>query len=126
MGAEVASGTSKQAGPAPAVTASVTESKSNSPILGMAVRPTGGYWLVAADGGVFAFGGAPYYGSMAGQSLNAPIVNIQSTPDGGGYYLVGADGGVFTFGDATYAGGGSYSGAFINNLQVLMNTAFIL
>ena len=34
------------------------------------------YWLVAADGGVFAFGEAPFYGSMGGQHLNEPIVSI--------------------------------------------------
>ncbi len=29
----------------------------NQPIVGMAAMPTGGgYWLVAADGGIFAFG----------------------------------------------------------------------
>jgi hypothetical protein len=25
-----------------------------------------GYWLVAADGGIFAFGAAPFFGSAAG------------------------------------------------------------
>jgi hypothetical protein len=33
-----------------------------------------GYWLVAADGGVFAFGDAVFYGSMGGHYLNAPVV----------------------------------------------------
>ena len=36
-----------------------------------------GYWEVAADGGVFAFGSAQFYGSLAGQALNAPIVGIR-------------------------------------------------
>lgn len=37
----------------------------NAPIVGMAATPTGkGYWLVAADGGVFAFGDAVYLGGM--------------------------------------------------------------
>jgi hypothetical protein len=31
---------------------------------GATVRPTPGYWLVGADGGVFSFG-APFYGSGA-------------------------------------------------------------
>jgi hypothetical protein len=32
----------------------------------MAVTSTGrGYWLVAADGGLFAYGDAPYFGSIA-------------------------------------------------------------
>ena len=62
------------------------------------------YWLVAADGGVFAFGNAKYYGSTGKITLNAPIVGMAATPDDKGYWLVGADGGVFAFGDATFYG----------------------
>lgn len=37
----------------------------NAPIVGMAATPTGaGYWLVAADGGVFAFGDARMLGNV--------------------------------------------------------------
>jgi hypothetical protein len=32
-----------------------------------------GYWLVGADGGVFAFGDAPFDGSMAQATLRAPV-----------------------------------------------------
>jgi hypothetical protein len=64
----------------------------------------GGYWLDAADGGVFSFGNATYYGSMGGKHLNAPVVAMAATPDGRGYWLVGADGGIFAFGDAGYHG----------------------
>ncbi len=70
---------------------------------GVAVVSTpdgGGYWVTASDGSVFAFGDAQFYGSMGGQSLNAPIVGMAATPDGGGYWLVASDGGVFSFGDA--------------------------
>ena len=36
----------------------------NQPIVGMASTPTGnGYWLVASDGGIFAFGDAAFHGS---------------------------------------------------------------
>ena len=66
--------------------------------------PPSGYWMVGLDGGVFAFGNRGYYGSMAGQSLAAPVFGIASTPDGKGYWLVGADGGVFAFGNAKYFG----------------------
>lgn len=63
-----------------------------------------GYRIVGSDGGVFTFGGAPYYGSTGGQHLNAPIVGMASTPNGG-YYLVATDGGIFTFGPgATFYG----------------------
>jgi hypothetical protein len=48
----------------------------------MAANPDGpGYWLVATDGGVFAFGGAPYEGSLGGTTLNAPISGIAAVPN---------------------------------------------
>lgn len=68
-----------------------------------------GYWLVKpSDGGVFAYDGAPFFGSMAGRPLQAPIVDAASTETGNGYYLLGADGGVFCFGDAQFTD--SYAG----------------
>jgi|tagenome__1003787_1003787.scaffolds.fasta_scaffold20985987_2 hypothetical protein len=77
----------------------------NQPIVGVAATPTGnGYWLVAADGGVFTFGDAHYFGSTGNRALNAPIIGLAATPSGKGYWLLGADGGVFTFGDAHFYG----------------------
>ena len=64
----------------------------------------GGYWLVASDGGVFAFGDARFYGSTGSIRLNRPVVGMAATPDGGGYWLVASDGGVFAFGDARFYG----------------------
>jgi hypothetical protein len=64
----------------------------------------GGTWLAASDGGVFAFGSAPFYGSMGGQRLNRPIITMAATPTGKGYWLVASDGGVFAFGDAGFYG----------------------
>jgi hypothetical protein len=64
-----------------------------------------GYWLVASDGGIFAFG-APFYGSAGGARLLQPVVGMAGTPDGGGYWLAAADGGLFTYGNANFAGGG--------------------
>ncbi len=75
-----------------------------APVVGGAVdASTGGYWEVAADGGVFAFG-APFAGSMGGRRLDSPIVGMAATPDGGGYWLVASDGGIFAFGDASFFG----------------------
>ena len=61
---------------------------------------------MGADGGVFAFGDAGYFGSLQSLHLTpaSPIVGIAATPTGKGYWLVGADGGVFAFGDAGYFG----------------------
>ena len=75
----------------------------NVSVVGVAHAAGGGYWVATADGGVFAFG-APFFGSMGGIPLNAPITGIASTPDHGGYWLVASDGGVFSFGDAAFYG----------------------
>jgi hypothetical protein len=73
--------------------------------VGVTATPDGhGYWLVASDGGVFAFGDASFAGSTGGTPLNAPVVGMAATPDGHGYWMVASDGGVFTFGDAPFVG----------------------
>lgn len=89
------------------------------------VQPTGsttasGYWLAARDGGVFAFGDAPFAGSMGGSTLNAPLVAVSPTTTGDGYWLVARDGGVFTFGDAPFLG--SAAASPLNSPIVAMHT----
>jgi len=77
----------------------------NQPIVGMAqTADGGGYWMVAADGGVFAYGDAGFYGSAGNLVLNKPIVGMAATRDGKGYWLVASDGGVFAYGDAVFQG----------------------
>ena len=66
-----------------------------------AATPGGGYWLVASDGGVFAFG-APFRGSMGGTRLNKPVTGM--VPFGNGYLMVAEDGGVFDFSDLPFLG----------------------
>jgi hypothetical protein len=63
-----------------------------------AFQLTPGYWEVASDGGIFAFGGATFFGSMGGQHLNAPTVGMADDPTSGGYWEVASDGGIFAFG----------------------------
>ena len=70
-------------------------------VLGLTGR---GYWSVASDGGVFAFGSAPFYGSTGAIRLNSPMVGMAPTAAGDGYWLVAADGGVFAFGGAVFRG----------------------
>jgi uncharacterized protein YkwD/ribosomal protein L24E len=77
----------------------------NRPIVGMAAAADSkGYWLVASDGGVFAFGSAKFYGSTGSIRLNRPIVGIAATSNGGGYWMVASDGGIFAFGNAKFYG----------------------
>ena len=63
-----------------------------------------GYWLVASDGGIFAYGNAAFYGSTGALKLNKPIVGMAPTASGKGYWLVASDGGIFSFGDASFYG----------------------
>ncbi len=98
---------------------SVAGSPLDRPIVGMAATPTGrGYWLVASDGGIFAFGDARFHGTTGGTTLNRPIVGMAATPTGRGYWLVASDGGIFTFGDARFHG--STGGTTLNRPIVAM------
>src|SRR5204862_159305 len=77
------------------------------PIVAMATTADGtGYWLVAADGGIFSFN-APFYGALAGWPLAQPVVGMTATPTGHGYWIVTGDGAVFPFGDARFEGSAS-------------------
>jgi len=60
--------------------------------------------MVAADGGIFAFGDARFYGSLGGVPQSHPIVSMTATADGGGYWFTNDNGAVTAFGDATYWG----------------------
>ena len=62
-----------------------------------------GYWLTAADGGIFSYGNVPFEGSAGGMPLNQPVVGMAATPDAGGYWLTASDGGVFAYGDASFS-----------------------
>jgi hypothetical protein len=105
-----------------AIDASVRTSPSlNAPVVGMAVQPDRtGFWMVAADGGVFTAGKAAFHGSTGDLRLNRPIVGMASTPSGQGYWLVAADGGIFSFGDAAFYGS---TGAMTLNRPIVGMTA---
>jgi hypothetical protein len=57
---------------------------------------------VASDGGVFAFGDAPFDGAP-GQPMSGRVAALAVAPSGG-YYEAASDGGVFAFGGAPFAG----------------------
>lgn len=82
-------------------TAQRTHSVSSSAALPSADQS---YWLAAANGGVYAFGGAAHYGTRAGRPLDEPVVGMAATPTGDGYWLAARDGRIFNFGSAKFYG----------------------
>jgi len=70
----------------------------NRPVVAVAATRSGlGYWLVAADGGVFSFGDARYAGSLPGIGVHDQAVAIAARP-GIGYAVATTAGHVFGFG----------------------------
>ena len=63
-----------------------------------------GYWLIASDGGVFAFGDALFYGSAGGENLASPVTAAAGSYLDGGYWLVDSNGQIYSYGDAKYEG----------------------
>ncbi len=78
----------------------------DAPVVGMVPSASGrGYFMVASDGGVFAFGDAEFEGSCPGiGSCSGAAVAVMPDASGHGYWLVTATGNVYTFGDAQYLG----------------------
>jgi hypothetical protein len=91
----------------------------NAPVQSLVPDPDGeGYWLVASDGGIFAFD-AEFHGSMGDVRLNKPVTGMVGFRHG--YLMVAEDGGIFTFGDAAFAGslGDSPPGAPVTSVGAL-------
>jgi ribosomal protein L24E len=81
---------------------SMGDKKLNAPVQSLVPDGDGsGYWLVASDGGIFAFA-APFKGSMGDTKLNKPVTGMVRF--GNGYLMVGEDGGIFTFSDKPFHG----------------------
>jgi len=75
-------------------------------VVGITASPGGnGYWEVTRSGGVYAYGAAPFHGSVGELPLNTPVSGMAVDSTSGGYWLVGLDGGIFAF-DAAYEGAG--------------------
>ncbi len=85
----------------------------NAPIVAMVPSVTGhGYFMVASDGGVFAFGDAHFAGSCPGiGGCDGTAVSVMPDATGMGYWLVTNVGAVYAFGDATFYGAPSASSA---------------
>ncbi len=76
----------------------------SSPAAVVVPAPEQGYWISTAQGAVYSYGGAHYYGAAGQYHLNQPIVAMAATPDHQGYWQVAGDGGIFAFGDAGFYG----------------------
>jgi hypothetical protein len=74
----------------------------NAPVVGMVPSfDDGGYFMVGADGGVFAFGDAKFEGSCPGiGGCSGVAVAVMPDATGNGYWVVTATGHVYAFGDA--------------------------
>ena len=80
---------------------------------------TAGTGWLRADGGIFAFGNAGFFGSIGAMRLNQPVLGMERTASGNGYWLFARDGGIFAFGDAAFHGslGGTQISAPIVSMQ---------
>ncbi len=78
----------------------------DAPIVGMVPsHDDKGYFMVASDGGVFAFGDAKFAGSCPGiGGCGGAAVAVMPDATGNGYWLITKTGSVYTFGDAPYLG----------------------
>jgi hypothetical protein len=78
----------------------------NAPVVGMvASSDNGGYFMVASDGGVFAFGDAHFAGSCPGiGGCVGSAVSVMPDHTGKGYWVVTSTGDIYAFGDAAYYG----------------------
>ena len=95
----------------------------NKPIVGMAADlATGGYWLVASDGGIFAYD-APFFGSTGNILLARPIVSVEANVAGSGYRFDASDGGVFAYGSSGFYGSAQLSPGDYKCSLVLSSTS---
>jgi hypothetical protein len=66
--------------------------------------PPPGYWMATANGQVFSFGAAHYYGGLPAVAPPPGVRHIEPTPSGNGYWLLDRSGGVTAYGDAPALG----------------------
>jgi hypothetical protein len=93
----------------------------SAPIVGMVPSADGGgYFMVGADGGVFAFGDAHFSGSCPSiGACSGAAVAVMPDASGNGYWLVTTNGNVYAFGDAPSFG---QPPAFINSVTSAVRT----
>jgi hypothetical protein len=84
---------------------------SSNPPSHPATSSSRGYWVLGADGAVYALKGAPFHGSAVGR-IRGTAVALADTRSGNGYYALDNSGHIFPFGDARSFG--SMAGAHLN------------
>jgi hypothetical protein len=91
-----------------------TESSAAGPLMPISQpSPTAkGYWLGAADGGVFSFN-VPFFGSQSGTALSQPITGIAAVPGGNNGYNL-SEGNGMVYGDGPRASDCTNTGATLN------------
>jgi len=81
-------------GPLPGPTPTTTAPR---PVVSAPVAGNQGFWLLGADGGVFSFGTAPFYGSVGNIPLGKNIVAMAAKPDSSGYWFVDSTGEIYVY-----------------------------
>ncbi len=84
---------------------------SSNPTAHPLTASSNGYWVLGADGGLFALEGAPFFGGPSGH-IRGTAVALAATHSGRGYYALDNSGGIFLFGDARSFG--SMAGKHLN------------
>ena len=86
--------------PGQAVVGATGAVKPGAPIVSITAHPDGrGYWLLAADGRVFAVD-TGFFGNVSDRKPSPDAVQLRVSGSGEGYYVAGGDGAVYAFGDA--------------------------
>jgi hypothetical protein len=98
--------------------------KSTTPTASKIIPNTAGkgYWLLSNQGGVYSYGGAPFYGSAAGQSYFAGQTAVGMVLDaaGTGYWILSANGGIYSYGGAPFYGSAAGQSYFAGQTAVGM------
>jgi hypothetical protein len=89
-------------GSAPATSSPAAEGVKDP--IAIAAGPKRTFYTLDSRGGVLAFGGAKWLGSLAKMGVQATAVDIEPTPGGDGYWILAKDGGIYGFGAARHYG----------------------
>ncbi len=110
--ADVPSGRAASRGPrcaAPAAAGPLPRER--EPVAHPLTASSKGYWVLAANGALFALKGAPFFGGPFGH-VKGTAVALAATHSGNGYYALDNSGDIFPFGDAHSFG--SMAGKHLN------------